>query len=101
MLLVHDESVRQQFPIFETLVEPAQASGMIVYRPGVLVASALLASLLLMYFVRLKPSRSPEEALEEAIARTDRKPQPEGDGPDAAFESDGADQKRQRATTTA
>ena len=101
MLLVHDESVRQQFPFFESLVSQTEAGGMIVYRPSVIVISVLLASLLLMYFVRLKPSRSPEEALEEAIARTDRKPEHEGDAPDSASNSNGADPKRQRATTTA
>jgi sodium transport system permease protein len=101
MLVVHDAGFQQTFPIFESLIEAPDPSGMILYRPAVLIASTLFAGLILTYFVRLKPSRSPEESLEEAIARTDRTPDHDSDGPDVAANSNGADHKRQRATTTA
>jgi hypothetical protein len=87
--------------MFERLVEQTDANEMIVYRPGVLIASALLAALLLLYFVRLKPARSAEEALEEAIDRADRLRGRDDDKPfDEAPNTNGADQNRQQATTT-
>jgi sodium transport system permease protein len=103
MLLVHDDAVRQRhYGLFESLVASVDPSGMIVYRPGVLILSAMGAALLLSYFVWLKPSRSPEEALEEAIDRSDHRQGPHADEPvDKAIGSNGADQKRNRANTTA
>jgi sodium transport system permease protein len=100
MLLVHDAGFQQQFPMFDTLIEEPDASGMILYRPGVLIVSLFVAVLLLLYFARLKTPRSPEEQLEEAIDRADRGQQRHDDGPiDGAKNSNGMDQHRHQATT--
>ena len=69
LMLVHI-GLREQFPVLERLVQEPDPTGMTLYRPVVIVVSSLLAVATLLYFVRLKPSRSAEEALQEAIDRS-------------------------------
>ncbi|MEX2142193.1 MAG: ABC transporter permease subunit/CPBP intramembrane protease [Pirellulales bacterium] len=69
LMLVHID-LREQFPVLERLVQEADPTGMTLYQPAVLVASAFLGIATMAYFVRLSPSRSPEEALQEAIDRS-------------------------------
>jgi sodium transport system permease protein len=76
LMLAHVDLL-QQLPWREYLVEQSDPAGMTLYRPLVLGVSALLALLFLAYFVRLKPSRSPEEALQEAIDRSSREESPQ------------------------
>jgi sodium transport system permease protein len=71
LMLVHID-LREQFPVLEGLVQEADSSGMTLYQPAVLVASAFLTVAAMAYFVRLKPSRSAEESLQEAIQRSGR-----------------------------
>jgi hypothetical protein len=70
-MLIHVD-LRETFPVLERLVQEADPTGMTLYRPAVLVASAFLAVALMGYFVRLKPLRSAEEAMQEAIDRRSR-----------------------------
>ena len=75
LMLVHID-LRETFPMLERLVQEADPSGMTLYRPAVLIAAAFLSVAALAYFVRLKPSRSVEEALQEAIDRSARNDDP-------------------------
>ena len=70
LMLAHVD-LREQFPILERLVEEGDPSGMTLYRPVVIVIAAMLAVAVLAYFVRLRPARSAEEALQESIDRSD------------------------------
>jgi sodium transport system permease protein len=69
LMLVHID-LREQFPVLERLVQEPDPSGMTLYRPIVLLVSAFLAAAAMSYFVRLKPARSAEEELQEAIDRS-------------------------------
>jgi hypothetical protein len=73
LMLVHID-LRETFPELERLVQEADPTGMTLYQPAVLIASAFLTVAAMAYFVRLKPAHSAEEALQEAIDRSARTP---------------------------
>ena len=58
----------QRWPALKPCL-PADAEGNITYRWPLVLASGLVATLILLYFVRLRAPKSAEEQLQEAIAR--------------------------------
>jgi sodium transport system permease protein len=99
--MVLQGELREQFGLFDRLVVETDEHGMTLYRPFVLVLSAVLSALIMAYFVRRKPPRTAEESLQEAIARSDRRDETDSAHHDStsAGETASADWQQHSAAT--